>query len=161
MNRNIFQHYLFRTEMVAAGLILALSVSPSDAETLQVPWECSNYQGDAQTRCVNAFLEAQQKKIAELEGKLQAQQSAVGQLKDQLDRQTTATSNLQRQLAERSTVNVLPYSYLSPYPYTYVYPPGLGFGFGLQFGSAGLYTSPYYTRPFWGHRHFGYWGYPW
>ena len=161
MNGKTFQHSLFLAELVVVNLALIWAAPPSNAETLQVPWECSTYQGDAQTRCVNAFLESQQKKIAELEGKLQAQQSAVGQLKDQLDRQTTATSNLQRQLAERSTVNVLPYSYLSPYPYAYAYPPGLGFGFGLQFGSAGLYASPYYPRPFWGHRHFGYWGYPW
>ena len=75
----------------------------STAETLQVPWECSTYTGDAQTRCINALLEAQQKKIAELEGKLQAQEGTVSQLKSQLDRQSTAAADLQRQLAERPT----------------------------------------------------------
>ncbi|BFU89552.1 MAG: hypothetical protein NTAFB01_07390 [Nitrospira sp.] len=129
---------------------------PSLAETLQVPWECSNYTGDAQTRCVNAFLEAQQKKIAELEGKLQAQEGTVSQLKSQLDRQTTTTTDLQRQLAERPTTSIVPIPY--SYPYSYGYP--LGLGFGLQFGGAGIYASPY-SRPFWGHRHYGYWGYPW
>lgn len=163
MNKGTFHIRLLRRSITTASLVLALVASPSGAEPLQIPWECSNYEGDTQTRCVNAFLEAQQKKIAELEGKLQAQQNAVGQLKDQLDRQASATNDLQRQLAERPTMNIMPYSYPYPYPYGYAYPPGLGFGlgFGLQFGNAGFYAAPYYARPFWGHRHFGHWGHRW
>ncbi len=167
MNKGTFQSRLSHNSIATATLVLVLAASPSAAETLQVPWECSTYEGDAQTRCVNAFLEAQQKKIAELEGKLQAQQNAVGQLKDQLDRQASATNDLQRQLAERPTMNVMPYSYSYPYPYPYpygyAYPPGLGLGlgFGLQFGNAGFYASPYYYRSFWGHQHFRHWGHRW
>lgn len=135
---------------------------PSIADTLQVPWECSNYAGDAQTRCVNALLEAQQKKIAELEGKLQFQEGTVSQLKSQLDRQSTATADLQRQLAERPSTSIvpIPYSYPYSYGYGYGYPLGLGLGFGLSFGSSGMYASPFY-RPFWGPRHYDYWGHRW
>jgi hypothetical protein len=129
---------------------------PTVAETLQIPWECSNYAGDAQTRCVNAFIEAQQKKIAELEGKLQTQEGTVSQLKSQLDRQSTATADLQRQLIERPTTSIVPIPY--SYPYSYGYP--LGLGLGLYFGNSGIYASPLY-RPFWGPRHYGYWGYGW
>ena len=165
MNKGTFHIRLPLRSIATASVILALAASPSGAETLQVPWECSNYEGETQTRCVNTFLEAQQKKIAELEGKLQAQQNTVTQLKDQLDRQASATSDLQRQLTERSTISVAPYSYSypSPYPYSYGYAPalGLGLGFGLQFGSTGFYAAPYYSRPFWGHRHYGYWGHRW
>ena len=165
MNKRSFHSRLLQGFIAAVGLNFVLAVSPSGAETLQIPWECSNYEGDAQTRCVNAYLEAQQKKIAELEGKLQAQQNTVGQLKDQLDRQASATSDLQRQLAERPTMSVMPYSYSYPYsyPYGYAYPPtlGLGFGLGFQFGNTGFYAGPSYSRPFWGHRHFGYWGHRW
>ncbi len=163
MNQGTFRSRFFHRSIAIAGFFLVLATSPAGAETLQVPWECSTYEGDAQTRCVNAFLEAQQKKIADLEGKLQVQQSTVGQLKDQLDRQASATNDLQRQLTERPMMNVVPYSYPYLYPYSYPYPPalGLGLGFGLQFGSAGFYASPYYYRPFWGHRHFGYWGHRW
>lgn len=151
--------YRLSGALVLAGALASIFLPfPSPAETLQIPWECSNYAGDAQTRCVNAFMEAQQKKIAELEGKLQAQQSAVSQLKDQLDRQTTATTDLQRQLAARSTTNVVPIPY--PYLYSYGYPLGPGLGFGLHFGNAGIYASPFY-HPFWGPRHYGYWGYRW
>ena len=163
MNKGTFHIRLLHRSIATASLALVLVAAPSGAETLQIPWECSNYEGDAQTRCVNAVLEAQQKKIAELEGKLQAQQNTVGQLKDQLDRQASATSDLQRRLAERSTMNVVPYSHSYPYAYNYAYPPtlGLGLGFGLQFGNAGFYAAPYYARPFWGHRHFDYWGHRW
>lgn len=156
MDVETFRYRLFRVSVLAGSLACILVPFPSIAETLQVPWECSNYTGDAQTRCVNAFMEAQQKKIAELEGKLQAQEGTVSQLKSQLDRQTTATTDLQRQLAERPTTSIVPIPY--SYPYSYGYP--LGLGFGLHFGSSGVYASPFYS-PFWGHRHYGYWGYPW
>jgi uncharacterized coiled-coil protein SlyX len=160
MNWKTFREQWLRASVFAGSLVCLLTPFPSAAETLQVPWECSNYTADAQTRCVNAFMEAQQKKIAELEGKLQAQQSTVGLLKDQLDRQSATTTNLQRQLAERPTTSVVPFSY--SYPYNYALPPalGLGLGLGLYFGNAGFYASPY-DRPYWGHRHPGYWGYRW
>ncbi len=162
MNVETFRYRLWRVSVWAGSLACALLPFPSFAETLQLPWECSNYTGDAQTRCMNAFMEAQQKKIAELEGKLQAQHGAVSQLKDQLDRQTTATTDLQRQLAERPTTTMIPIP--SSYPYSHGYPLGLGLGFGLHFGSTGIYASPYYRpyyRPFWGPRPYGYWGYRW
>ncbi len=151
--------YRFSQAFVLTGsLTCVLFPLPSIAETLQVPWECSNYTDDAQTRCVNAFMEAQQKKIAELEGKLQAQEGTVSQLKSQLDRQSTATTDLQRRLIERPTTNIVPIPY--SYPYSYGYPLGLGLGFGLHFGSSGIHASPFYS-PFWGPRHYGYWGYHW
>ena len=164
MNVETFRYRSLQVSLWIGSLAFVLFPFPSRAETIQVPWECSNYTGDAQTRCVNAFMEAQQKKIAELEGKLQAQEGTVSRLKSQLDRQTTATTDLQRQLAERSTTGIVPVPYSSyPYfygPYSYGYPFGLGLGFGLHFGSSGMYASPFYS-PFWGHRRYGYWGYPW
>ncbi|MGC4096970.1 MAG: hypothetical protein QM706_07625 [Nitrospira sp.] len=134
---------------------------PSIAETVQVPWECSNYTGDAQTRCVHALLEAQQKKIAELEGKLQFQEGTVSQLKSQLDRQSTATADLQRQLAERPSTSIVPI----PYPIVFLWlwlwlSPWTVLGFDLSFGSSGMYASPFY-RPYWGPRHYDYWGHRW
>ncbi|MBS0152589.1 MAG: hypothetical protein JSR31_16795 [Nitrospira sp.] len=160
MSRETFRNLWARASVLVGSLAYLLTPFSSTAETLQVPWECSNYTADAQTRCVNTFMEAQQKKIAELEGKLQAQQTTVGQLKEQLDQQSAATTTLQRQLAERPTTSVLPLSY--GYPYGYALPPalGLGLGLGLHFGNAAFYASPY-NRPYWGHRHFGYWGYNW
>jgi uncharacterized coiled-coil protein SlyX len=166
MDTQTFPYRLLRASLLAGSVAFALPIAQSGAETLQVPWECSNYEGDAQTRCVNALIEAQQKKIAELEGKVQAQQSTVGQLKDQIDRQANATADLQRQLTERQVTSVVPFSYPypynNPYAYNYAYPPGfgLGLGFGLNFGNSGIYASPFY-RPFWGHRHYGYWGHRW
>jgi len=158
MSLKVFRYRSMQASILVGGLTFIGVPLPSTAETLQVPWECSNYKEDAQTRCVNALIEAQQKKIAELEGKLQAQEGTVGQLKSQLDRQSTATADLQRQLTERPTTSVI------PVPYSYGYPFGLGLGFGLHFGSSGLYASPYYgpySRHFGGHRHYGYWGYRW
>lgn len=158
MSLKTFRYPSVHVSVLVGSFVFIGMPLPSAAETLQVPWECSNYTGDAQTRCVNAFMEAQQKKIAELEGKLQAQEGTVGQLKSQLDRQATTTADLQRQLAERPSTSIVPVPY--SYPYAYGYPFGLGLGFRLHFGNSGFYASPYY-RPHWGHRHYGYWGYPW
>lgn len=158
MNWETFRDRWLEAWVFAGSLVWILIPFSSAAESLQVPWECSNYTGDAQTRCVNAFMEAQQKKIAELEGKLQFQEGTVTQLKSQLDRQSTTTADLQRQLAERPSTSLVPVPY--SYPYSYGYPFGLGLGLGFQFGNAGFYASPYY-RPYWGHRHFGYWGHRW
>jgi len=158
MNLKTFRYRVGRVSVLVGSLALVGVPLTSSAETFQVPWECSNYSEGAQTRCINAFMEAQQKKIAELEGKLQAQEGTVSQLKGQLDRQSTATADLQRQLAERPTSSAI------PIPYSYGYPFGLGLGFGLHFGNSGIYASPYYgpySRPFWGHRYYGNWGHRW
>jgi hypothetical protein len=160
MSLKTFRYPSVHASVLVGSFVFIGMPLPSTAETLQVPWECSSYIGDAQTRCINAFIEAQQKKIAELEGKLQAQEGTVSQLKSQLDRQSTTTADLQRQLAERPNTSIVPVPY--SYPYAYGYPFGLGLGLGLHFGSAGIYASPYpYYRPFWGPRHYGYWGYRW
>jgi hypothetical protein len=143
-----------QTALRASGLTILLLIAslPARAASPQVPWECSNYDGDAQTRCLNAFIELQREKIGQLEGQLQAQQSTVGQLKDQADRQAAATADLQRQLSDRPATTVAPV----PYPYTYFYPPGLGFG--LYLGRPWIYGPSYYYRPYWSsryHRHGG------
>jgi len=66
--------------------------------------ECSNYTGDAHTRCLEAFVETQRDQIAALQGKMQAQQDTVNHLKDQLDRQASTNAYLQRRLAQPPTV---------------------------------------------------------
>jgi len=138
----------------ASGVALAflLAALPARAATPQVPWECSNYEGDAQTRCLNGFIESQREKIGQLEGQLYAQQGTVGQLKNQVDAQAAATADLQRQLADRPISAGVP----APYPYTYYYPPGLGLG--LYLGRPWIYGYPYYYRPFFGPRYSRHWG---
>lgn len=149
-----FGHLLIRVSGAMAAVLLAAAV-PARAADAQVPWECSNYEGAAQTRCLNAFIEQQREKIGQLEGELKAQQGTVGQLKDQVDRQAAASADLQRQLADRPNTTVVP-AVPSPYSYAYVYPPSIGFG--LYFGHPWLYGPPYMYRPYWGfgyHRHWG------
>ncbi len=97
-----------------------LSAQPARATDVQIPWECTGYSGEAQTRCVQTFIEVQREKIAKLEGQLQAQQATVGQLKEQADRRAAAAADLQRQRADRpATIQQVPYAY----PYAYGYPP--------------------------------------
>lgn len=131
-----------------AAAVLLLAAGLAHAQTQPVPWECSTYEGDAQTRCLNGFIESQREEFARLKGQLQAQQSSVDQLKQQTDRQAAATADLQRQLAAPPTiVPAVPYS-----TYTYVYPPAIGLG--LYLGRPGFYGYPYYYRPhiYWGPR---------
>ena len=141
----------------AAVIVMHTALQPAVAAAAQVPWECSNYTDDAQTRCLNAFIERQQEQIGQLEGRLQSQQETVGQLRGQLDRQNSAMAQLQQPPPQPPvTTAVVPAPYL--YPYGYAYPP---VGFGLYLGrpwiGPGVYG--YYGRPYWGprvfYRHYG------
>lgn len=138
---------LRRIVLTTTVIMLFAPSSVTFAANPSIPWECSTYEGEAQSRCLNAFIEHQREEIERLEGQLQAQQGTVGQLKDQVDRQAAATADLQRQLSDRPLTTVVP----SPYPYAYVYPPT--FGFGLHFGRPWIYGPPYVYRPF---RPYGY-----
>jgi hypothetical protein len=145
---------------VALGLSAVLFSSPVLADEKSGPWECSNYSGDAHTRCLQAFVEIQREKISKLEAELQLQQSKVGQLKDQVDRQSSAAADLQRQLADQPPVT---YSYATPGAGLYLYPP---VGLGLYFGRPWYGPPYYYGRPlFWGPRYhrpyFGRWHRRW
>ncbi len=144
------------------ALLFALPVSGAESSG---PWECSNYTGDAHTRCLQAFIEIQREKISKLEAEVQLQQSTVGQLKDQADRQNAMTADLQRQMAQQSS---------APSTYTYVshgIAPGLLYGypsvgFGLYLGRPWIYGSPFYGRPYaWGPRYYrpysGRWHHRW
>lgn len=138
----------------AAAAALFLASGLAHAENQGVPWECSTYEGEAQTRCLNTFIELQREEIGKLKGQLQAQQGTVEQLKQQSDRQAAATADMQRQLAAPpAIIPAAPYS-----AYTYVYPPAVGLG--LYLGRPGFYGYPYYYGPhiYWGPRHYRHWG---
>jgi hypothetical protein len=143
--------------LVAGGAIVAMLLwtIAAHAANSQVPWECSNYSEEAQTRCLNAFIEQQREQISKLEGQLQAQQETVKQLKGQADRQAAASADLQQQLSQRPTATtVVP----SLYAYNYVYPP---VGFGLYLGRPRIYGPPYFYHSHWGPRFYGRWGRRW
>lgn len=127
--------------------LLAVSVHAAESSG---PWECSNYTGDAHTRCLQAFIEIQREKISKLEAEVHLQQGTVGQLKDQADRQSAVTADLQRQMSEQSS-SVSTYGYVAP-GLLYGYP---SVGFGLYLGRPWLYGSTFYGRPYaWGPRYY-------
>ncbi|MGQ0810796.1 MAG: hypothetical protein ACT4OO_06170 [Nitrospiraceae bacterium] len=146
--------------ILAGGLLgaILLGTPPARAADSSVPWECSGYSGEAQTRCLHAFIEIQREKIGKLEGELRAQQGTVGQLKEQVDRQSSATTDIQRQLSDRSyAAQSAPYPYPYSYPYAYAYPPA---GLSLFFGRP-WYGPSYFNRPFFYGPRFRYCRGPW
>ena len=154
MTVGCFGYRLFVFGVAMMGMMT--SGVPAEAADSQVPWECSNYSNEAQTRCLNAFIERQQQHIGQLEGQLQAQQEQMGQLRGQVDRQ----SQLQQQLSQPPvTTTIVPQPYPYPYPFAYpAYPPvGIGLYLGRPWGVPGIYG--YYGRPYWGpsfyYRHYG------
>ena len=130
-------------------IVLAQGTSVLASES-DVPWECSNYSGDAQTRCINGLLEEQRKRIGHLEGQVQSQQSQLNALQEQAARPPQVPTPP----AAPAPPPPVPYAYSYPYGYPYgygYYPPGIGLG--LYFG------SPYwYGRGYWGPRYYGHWG---
>ncbi len=133
------------------GLVTAWSPLPSWSAESSVPWECSGYQGEAQARCVQTFIEQPRTRIAELEGERQAQARELDRLRDQVDRQHATTAEMQQELADQ-TPSVVPV----PVPYGSWYPP---VGFSLYLGRPWVY-GPYgpglVVRPYgWGPRYYG------
>ncbi|MFO0706067.1 MAG: hypothetical protein U0412_04355 [Nitrospira sp.] len=145
----------FRPGVIALICFPALiwPLSTALANDQPVPWECSNYSGEAQTRCLNTFIELQREEIGRLKGQLQSQQGTVEQLKQQSDRQAAAVAELQRQQSAPPTIVPAP-----AYTYSYVYPPTIGLG--LYLGRPWIYGPPYYYRPhiYWGPRYYRHWG---
>ncbi|NOT22441.1 MAG: hypothetical protein HOP22_06910 [Nitrospiraceae bacterium] len=136
----------------AIGIGLLLAGLPAYAGESQTPWECSNYSGEAHTRCLEVFVETQRDQIAALQGKVQAQQETANQLKAQLDRQASSNAGLQRRLAQPPIV-------VQTAPPFYGYPSvGLGFSFGSSWNyGPSLFYSPYAYGPsfFYGSHHRG------
>ena len=124
----------------AIGIGIVLAGVPAQANDSQTLWECSNYTGDAHTRCLEAFAQTQRDQIAELQGKVQAQQESINSLKAQLDRQASTNADLQRQMARPPAV-------VQAIPPFYTYPP-VGLGLNFNFGNPGFYGSPFYYPPF-------------
>ncbi|MGH7217510.1 MAG: hypothetical protein ACREIG_09770 [Nitrospiraceae bacterium] len=137
----------------AIGIGIVLAGLPVHASESQTPWECSSYTGDAHTRCVETFAEAQRDQIAALQEKVQAQQESINLLKNQLDRQTSTNADLQRQLARPPAV-------VQSVPSLYTYPP---VGFSLYLGNPWIYGSPLFYPPYvFGPHYYGpRWGYRW
>ena len=150
------EYHLGWTVLIVSGIsLLLLPTLPARANDGQVPWECSGYGGEAQTRCIQTFIELQREEIGKLKGQLKAQEGTIEQLKQQMDRQAAATADMQRRLATSPAIApTVPYTYS-----LYAYPP---VGFGLYFGRPWIYGGPYYSPPFFGrHRHFGFHPRPW
>lgn len=135
-----------RVVVGAIGLGILLTAMPAHATDSEGPWECSGYTGDAHSRCLAAFVEAQREQIASLQGKVQAQQETVNQLKAQMDRQAAASANAQQQLTQPPTI-------VQAVPPLYYYPP---VGLGLYFGRPYFYGPPYFYRPYFYGPRFGY-----
>lgn len=155
----VFTRQPFAHTLMQAGsltFLLLLITFPSHAETSSIPWECSTYKEDAQTRCLNTMIELQREKIGQLEGQLRAQEGTVSRLKDQVDRQSAVTQDLQRRLADQPSVNLAPIFY-PPAPYLNFYPPGLGFG--IHLGSAWTYGPLHLHSPLWHQPYYRSWPY--
>lgn len=140
------------TQASCLAFLLFLFTVPSPAETPSIPWECSTYKDNAQTRCLNTLIELQREKVAQLESQLRAQEGTVRRLKDQVDRQAVVTQDLQRRLSDQPAVSIAPIFYPSV-PYLNFYPPGLGFG--IHFGSPWAYGPFHLHGPLWRHPYYG------
>ena len=118
------------------------------AQETNVPWECSEYSADAQTRCISTLMELQQKKIARLEEQLRAQVGAVNNLKEQMDRQEALARREAKVSKQDPRYPPPPYAsaYTSPYASPYGYAP---------LPPMGIYLQPPWRYP----RYYGYGAY--
>lgn len=139
--------------ILAYGLGIGFSMSNPQAlaQDTNVPWECSGYSGEAQTRCVSTLMELQQEKITKLEEQLKTQEGTVNQLKERLDRQEASVLNQ----VQDSKQN---FRYSPSYVPGYAYPYGSSYGYA-QVPPNGIYLQPPWRSPrYYGYGP-GYWGY--
>jgi len=139
------------------GLGLFITDPYAIAQETDVPWECSEYSGEAQTRCMKSLMELQQEKIASLEEQLKAQEGTVNNLKAKMDRQEALARRDAQAYKQDPRYPPTPYvpSYAPPYvlPYGYAPLPPIGiylqppwrvprfYGYGPRFGP-GYWGSP-------------------
>jgi hypothetical protein len=149
--------------MWGVGLWVLMGDAYVIAQAPNVPWECSEYSGEVQARCMHVLLELQQNHIAKLEAQLNAQERTVNNLKEEMDRQEAFASRDARVYKQDPRYPLPPYvsAYVSPYAYAplrslgiYPQPPWTvsryyGFGSGY-WGQPGLSFSFRYGG---GHRH--------
>jgi hypothetical protein len=145
--------------MWGIGLWVLMSGSDVIAQAPNVPWECSEYTGEAQSRCMHVLLELQQNHITKLEAQLNAQERTVQDLKKKVDRQESFASRDARVYKPAPRYSRSPY--VPPYAYAplrpfgiYLQPPWTAsqyYGFGSGYwGQPGLSFNFRYGR---GHRH--------
>lgn len=138
---------------LVAGFWLLVFPLPGGAQESAVPWECSEYSGEAQTRCMRTLLELQQEKIAKLEGQLKAQEGTVNELKAKMDRQEALAR--QEAKAYKQDPRWPPPPYVPPAPP--IYAPTYGYA---PVPPIGIYVQPPWRYPrFYGYGP-GYWGGP-
>ena len=163
LNLKMMKVVLMIREGLMGFILFALAASmipiPSSHAETPVPWECFNYSVEAQSRCLNAFIEQQREQIGRLQGQVQAQQDAMKQMKEQMDKQAAASANMQQQLSQSTSTVIAPTVVPPAYAYSYMYPPTIGFG--LYLGRPSIYGPPYYYHPYWGPRFYGHWGRRW
>ena len=141
--------------MWGIGLWVLMSGAHVIAQAPNVPWECSEYTGEAQTRCMHVLLELQQNHIAKLEAQLNAQERTVNDLKEKVDRQEAFASRDARVNKQVPRYPLIPYAYAPLRPLgIYLQPPwtvsryyGVGSGY---WGQPGL---SFHFRYGGGHRH--------
>ncbi len=129
------------------------SVSAGAADQA-VPWECTGFAGEAQSRCTRTFTELRQEKIAKLEQELKFQEQKNQQIQQQLSQQASTAAKLERKLTRKR-------SRWYNSPSVQIYPPlglGLRFGRGRFFGGSLFYGNPrYYGRSFYGRHGYRSW----
>lgn len=137
------------------GLGVLMSSAHVIAQAPNVPWECSEYSGEAQTRCMHVLLDLQKNHIAKLEAQLNAQERTVNDLKEKMDRQEAFASRDARVKKQDPLYPLTPYAYAPLRPLgIYLQPPwtvSRYYGFGPAYwGQPGLSFNFRYGR---GHRH--------
>lgn len=127
------------------------------------PGECQAYTGDAHVKCLYAYIEAQQRRLAQIEEAIHGQMGDVDQLGQQVDRQAALPQEIPQSVTDPTQSSAYSYPPVAPgYAYAgYGYPgvpygyPAYGAAFGLSlypglglslgFGGPGYYGRPLFA----------------
>ena len=130
---------------VVCAMSLILGTRFASAAESGVPWECSGFSAEAQSRCLQTFAELQQEKIAKLEKELESQRQTVQSLKQQVARQASSTAELERHLKNNRS-RWYGSRFVPVYPSVSL---GLRFGRDRFWRGSLWYGTPRYFGPRW------------
>ena len=151
--------------IVAGSLLTATGVL--QAQGFGSPDECQSYTGDAHVKCLYAYIEAQQKRLAQIEGTIHRQMGDVDRMMtQQSDPQVAQPPDIPQSVVDPTQAPVYSYPPVAPgYAYAGYGYPGVPYGYpayGAAFGlsvypglglSLGFGGPGYYGRPFFAPRY--------
>ena len=128
--------------VLIAGSLLSVT-GTVHAQGFGSPVECQAYTGDAHVKCLYAYIEAQQKRLTQIDEAIHGQMGDLDQMRQQVDRQAALPQEIPQSVIDSTQVPAYSYPSVAPgYAYAGYGYPGVPYGYPAYGGAFGLSLYP-------------------